>query len=66
MTTFATWVQAQTRTVAALAGELGIHRVTLHGYLSGANMPRPEMVRKIEALTDGAVTAEVLTREYVG
>jgi predicted transcriptional regulator len=47
-----------------IAELLGVHRVTLHGYLRGLYMPRPQMTERIGTLTGGKVTAADLTAAY--
>ena len=66
MSSLGNWVRAQPGSVAGLAYELGVTRGTLHKYMAGVVVPRPEGVRAIVRLTDGAVTAADLDRDYVG
>jgi len=40
--------------------ELGISRSTLSRYETGAHFPRPEMILKIQSVTNGQVTANDL------
>ena len=58
------WVKSQPETVAEVATGLGIGRVALHRYMSGAVMPRPDMVSRIVAASGGAVTASDLVRDW--
>ena len=66
MSSLGNWVRSSPEPVANLAKQLGVTRITLHRYMSGAQMPRPHGVRAIVELTDGAVTAAELERDYVG
>lgn len=64
MTTFRQWLAATPLTVQQVADALGRHRTTVHRYSRGDDMPRPEVVAAIEALTAGAVTGAHLSVDY--
>ncbi|MGG5811443.1 helix-turn-helix domain-containing protein [Falsiroseomonas sp. CW058] len=50
--------QSRGLTLAELARELGLHDArSVHRYLHGERIPRPAVMRRIMAVTGGAVTA---------
>lgn len=63
-TVLAEWINSQAETVEELASRLGVHRTSLHRYMSGAHMPRPAMAARIIAMTGGVVTVADLAAGY--
>ena len=64
--TLSEWILTAGKTRDAVAVELGVHRTTLYHWLAGRKLPRPAMVAKIFAVTDGSVTANDLVAAYKG
>ena len=51
------FLASQEITRAAFAARIGVSRVTLQRYLAGDRFPRPDVLRRIATVTEGAVTA---------
>lgn len=64
MSRLGSWVKARPETVTEVAAMLGIGRVALHRYMAGSVMPRPDTARRIERVSDGAVTAADMMAAY--
>lgn len=62
----AEWIARQPLTVGQIADALGIHRVSLHRYASGARMPRPVDCAAIANLTGREIDASTLAANYKG
>ena len=51
------WLNASTFSVKSFAETLGVERAMVYRYFTGA-IPRARTIRRIELLTNGAVTAQ--------
>lgn len=51
------WLRASNVSIKSFAQEVRVERVMVYRYFTGA-MPRARTIRRIELLTDGAVTAQ--------
>lgn len=56
------WLALKKLTAADLAPLIGVSRVTAYRIASGESHPRPKTQRKIEQITDGAVTPSDIVR----
>jgi transcriptional regulator with XRE-family HTH domain len=57
---FDQWMREAGLTAGQIADALGVHRVTLQGYLSGRDFPRADIIERIRGFTRASVTAEDL------
>lgn len=60
------WVRARGVRIVQVATDLGVGRLALHRYMAGRVMPRPETIRTIERVSEGAVTSADLVRDHRG
>ena len=53
---FAEWIKRHPETITEVACRLKLHRTTLHRWILGSDLPRPETIARVEHLTHGRVT----------
>ena len=56
---FALWLEGSRYNVEDIASMMGVHPVTVYGWRRGNRPPGRKWLAKIEALTNGAITAGV-------
>lgn len=52
------YLSGQNESPAAFAAAIGVSRQAVHRYKAGERVPRPEVLSRIRAATNGAVTAD--------
>jgi DNA-binding transcriptional regulator YdaS (Cro superfamily) len=55
---FKSWIRKSGKRPIDVANALGVYPSTVHRYMVGERTPHPEIMMKIQRLTDGKVTLE--------